>query len=157
VVVALADLELLIEQKGAEILINDLPTIEVIQLQMNQLFYNLLGNALKFSKKGTTPKIEVNSRKLTEREVGKDDTLISRLSYVEITVKDNGIGFDQKYEDQIFTVFQRLSRPLEYEGTGLGLAMVKRVVDNHHGKIFATSTEGEGATFTIILPTKQTV
>jgi two-component system CheB/CheR fusion protein len=140
--VALGDLEHVIEQKKADIQISDLPTIEVIPLQMNQLFYNLISNALKFSKKDILPKIGISSRKLSEKEV-------------EIIIKDNGIGFDQKYEEQIFKAFQRLDQPLKQKGTGIGLALVKRVVENHRGMIHATSKEGEGTTFQVQLPVKQ--
>jgi two-component system CheB/CheR fusion protein len=151
----LVDFELLAEEKKAQINVGKLPVIQAIPVQMNQLFYNLIGNALKFSQKDVPPKVNITSRKLTQKEVTENATLKPHLEYVEIIVEDQGIGFDQKYEHQIFTIFQRLNQQSEYSGTGIGLAMVKRIVDNHQGKVFAFSKIGEGAEFHIILPVEQ--
>jgi two-component system CheB/CheR fusion protein len=151
----LVDFEVLAEEKKAQINVGKLPVIQAIPVQMNQLFYNLIGNALKFSQKDVPPKVNITSRKLTQKEVTENATLKPHLEYVEIIVEDQGIGFDQKYEHQIFTIFQRLNQQSEYSGTGIGLAMVKRIVDNHQGKVFAFSKIGEGAEFHIILPVEQ--
>lgn len=148
----LPDFEVLIKEKKAEITIDSLPNIESIPLQMNQLFVNLIGNALKFSIKGMPPKIEIISKKLDKKEVKSFESLNPDLGYAEIIVKDYGIGFNPQYEKQIFTIFQRLNQPSEYAGTGIGLAMVKRIVENHHGEIFAQSKEGKGAEFHVIIP-----
>ena len=85
-------------------------------------------------------------------ETSRDPTLDSDLIYYEIVVRDNGIGFDEKYKEQIFTIFQRLNVSSQYLGTGIGLALCKQIVDNHHGKIHAASKEGEGAAFYVLLP-----
>jgi two-component system, chemotaxis family, CheB/CheR fusion protein len=150
----LVDFELLIEEKKAEIVVAKLPTLDAIPFQMNQLFNNLISNSLKFSKDGVPPVITITSRKLPEKEIEKYASLNPALSYVEIILQDNGIGFDQKYADQIFTIFQRLHSNETYSGTGIGLSLCKKIVENHHGEIFADSKENEGAVFHIILPLK---
>ncbi len=151
----LSDFELLIEQKGAEMDIAQLPKLEAIPLQVNQLFYNLLSNALKFSKENVPPIISISSRKYSENETREQGSLDPGLSYYEIVVRDNGIGFGEKYRDQIFTIFQRLNPSGQYLGTGIGLALCKRIAENHHGHIFAESKEGAGAAFHILLPIEQ--
>jgi PAS domain S-box-containing protein len=145
------DFELLIHEKNAVIEIAPLPTIEAIPLQMQQLFYNLFSNALKFSKKDVAPFIKVSCALLKKDEMIFHN-LDENLQYHLIEVKDNGIGFDQKYEKQIFVIFQRLNDIYSYSGTGIGLALCKKIVLNHHGKIYASGKENEGATFSIILP-----
>jgi two-component system CheB/CheR fusion protein len=122
---------------------------------MNQLFYNLIGNALKFSKPDAAPVIEINSRILSKEEVLRFDDLNSRWPYCEITVKDNGIGFNQEFAEQIFTIFQRLHGRSEYEGNGIGLGLCKKIMDNHDGEIYARSVAGEGSTFHVIIPLKR--
>ncbi len=144
--------ELLIEQKGAVITNKGLPTIEAIPIQMTQLFHNLISNCLKFAKEGTSPKITISSKKMTKKKIGEHPRLDLGSSYVEILIRDDGIGFDQKYEPQMFMIFKRLNRADKYAGTGVGLALVKMIVENHHGLVFAGSKEGEGALFTILLP-----
>jgi len=151
----LNDFELLIEQKGAVITIDTLPIIEAIPVQMNQLFFNLMSNALKFSLDGVPPVIHISVRMLPEKDLAKRKNLIQGIPYCEITFKDNGIGFDQKYELQIFTIFQRLNRPSEYQGTGIGLALTKKIVENHHGEIYVNAKKNDGAAFHIILPLQQ--
>lgn len=151
-----ADYDLLIEQKGATINYKDLPTIEAIPIQMSQLFSNLIGNALKFIKKDVKPVITINARKLSKEEISSG-TLNKMLSYYEITFTDNGIGFDQEYSDQIFSIFQRLHRKSDYEGTGIGLALCKKIALNHHGDLNALRSSKNGAVFTILLPEKQVV
>jgi len=135
--------------------LDNLPIIDAIPLQMNQLFYNLIGNALKFSKEDVPSVITVSSRTLTKKEIKKYPAFNLFIPYVEIIIKDNGIGFDQQYADKIFIIFQRLHSKETYNGTGIGLALTKKIIENHHGEIFAESKENEGAAFHIILPIKQ--
>ena len=149
------DFELIIQQKEALISFGKLCVIEAIPMQMNQLFYNLLSNALKFSKPNTRPAIHITSRLLQKQEVLPYTNLDSDVEYCEIIVKDNGIGFDQDFAEQIFTIFHRLHHKSEYEGTGIGLALCKKIVDTHYGEIFARSQVGQGASFHIILPVKR--
>ena len=152
----LNDFELLIEEKKAKVSFQDLPVIEAIPLQMNQLFYNLMGNALKFSKENEAPAIQISYKKLSASEVQKYPNLKPELKYVQIIFKDNGIGFDQQYAHQIFIIFQRLNQPAQYSGTGIGLALSKKIAEIHQGEIFAQSQENKGAEFHVILPVSQT-
>jgi len=149
----ITDYELLIKEKNAHINVGDLCSIEAIPLQMNQLFYNLMGNAIKFSQQKTDPIINISSRSLSKEEILKFPDLVSNWEYAEIVVQDNGIGFNQQYAEQIFVIFQRLHSKDKYEGTGIGLALCKKIVDSHHGEIYAQSEEGHGASFHVILPT----
>ncbi len=151
----LNDFELLIHEKKAQIKFDELPTIDAIPLQMNQLFYNLISNALKFSKEDVPPVITIKSRTLTEKQIQKYPAFNPFMSYVEIIFKDNGIGFEQKYADKIFIIFQRLHDKETFIGTGIGLALTKKIVENHHGEIFAGAKENQGASFHVILPVTQ--
>jgi PAS domain S-box-containing protein len=146
------DLELAILQSKAAIQVENLPVIDARPSQIKQLFYNLLNNSIKFKNPEVAPLICIRACKLTKDEVLKQPNLVSRDDHWEIIVKDNGIGFDQQYAHQIFTVFQRLHGRSAYEGTGIGLAICKKVVSNHQGEIFAVSSPGNGAEFHIILP-----
>lgn len=137
-----SDLEPLFEESGGRIELGVLPTIEADRTQMRQLFQNLLANALKFRREGVPPVVRVEA---ASRGVGGEIGC-------EIAVADNGIGFDEKYLDRIFTIFQRLHGREEYEGTGLGLAICRKVVERHGGQITARSTPGEGAKFLVTLP-----
>jgi two-component system CheB/CheR fusion protein len=150
----LIDFELLIEEKKAEIVIAKLPTLEAIPFQMSQLFHNLISNSLKFSKEGVPPVISITYREFPEKEIEKYAKLKIAISYVEIIFRDNGIGFEQKYADQIFTIFQRIHNKESYSGTGIGLALCKKIIENHQGEIFVWSKENEGTVFHIILPLK---
>lgn len=152
---ALSDFELLLQDKKGVLNSDSLPTIDAIPLQMNQLFHNLISNALKFSRINVPTVITITSQELSKEEILKYAALNSDIRYVEIRFKDNGIGFNQHYAKQIFTVFQRLHGNEKYIGTGIGLALCRKIVENHHGIIFANATEEEGATFHIILPLKQ--
>jgi len=145
-----SDFEVMIAQKRAEIKVGSLPTIKGISLQINQLFFNLLGNSLKFSKPGVPPVIEITSG-IIEAE-GAKQLGLKVQPYVQLTFSDNGIGFNPSYREQIFEIFQRLNSRDNYAGTGIGLALSKRVVENHEGMIVADSEEGKGATFTVYLP-----
>ncbi|GAB3554340.1 PAS domain-containing sensor histidine kinase [Spirosoma fluminis] len=149
----LTDFELLIDQKEAHIQFDRLPTVLGIPLQLNQLLTNLIGNSLKFSNTGA--QISISTGPATADQISQQPNLNPALSYVWIAVQDNGIGFDQQYADRIFTLFQRLGNSKTYSGTGIGLALCKRIVDNHNGVITAHSIVGQGATFTVYLPTTQ--
>ncbi len=149
-----SDLEVRIEKEGATLDIGDLPAIEADPTQMHQLFLNLIGNAVKFRREDVAPVVKVRSELLTEEPSlqagGRWSQRICR-----ITIQDNGIGFDQKHAERIFTIFQRLHGREEYEGTGIGLAICDKIVQRHSGTITAEGTSGQGASFTITLPTKQ--
>jgi len=145
------DYELQIEEKNAVIKSDFLPFVKGEPLQLHQLFGNLIGNSLKFSK--TDPRITISSRTLQPDESQKiKPSLDNTRRYVQLSFKDNGIGFEQQYAEKVFTIFQRLNSREEYSGTGIGLALCKRIVDHHHGHIEAVSTLGQGATFFIYLP-----
>lgn len=150
------DFEILISQKSAIVNIGHLGTIEANPLQINQLIYNLIGNALKFSKENERPVVDITSKLLTRDESSEFETLNHNWEYREIIVADKGIGFDPQYARQVFVIFQRLHGHAEFEGTGIGLALCKKIVDHHHGEIFAISKEGEGSSFHIILPVSRT-
>jgi len=137
-----ADLELLIAEKGAIITHEKLPIVKAVPHQMHQLFYNLLNNGLKFSRPEVPTNIKIKLVENTDVPQG----------YCTISISDNGIGFPQEKAEKIFTMFQRLHSRDEFEGTGIGLALCKKVVMNHKGKIWAKSEIGKGATFFIQLP-----
>ena len=142
----LSDLEVRVEKTGAKVEVGLLPTLDADPMQMRQLLLNLISNALKFQPPGATPVIKITARSLNAA---------SGEQLCELSVQDNGIGFDEKYLDKIFAVFQRLHGRTEYEGTGVGLAVCRRIVDRHHGSIIARSRPGEGATFLVTLPVHQ--
>ena len=142
----LGDLEVRVEKTGARVEIGSLPTIEADPVQMRQLLLNLIGNSLKFQPAGAVPVVKVQSRIFTS---------ISGQELCELTVQDNGIGFEEKYLEKIFAVFQRLHGRTEYEGTGVGLAVCRRITDRHSGTITAKSQLGQGATFIVVLPVSQ--
>jgi PAS domain S-box-containing protein len=144
------DLELVIEEKGAEILYDNLPAITGFRIQITQLFGNLISNALKFSRSDVKPVVKVTCAKLPDDQ--KPQMLDRDLSYFHFEVSDNGIGFNLEYSEQIFNIFQRLHGNKEYEGTGIGLAMCKKIVQNHKGHIFASSQPQNGSIFHVILP-----
>jgi PAS domain S-box-containing protein len=137
----LSDLEVRIDEVGAQVQVNPLPTLEADPTQMRQLLQNLIGNALKFHKPALTPIVTVTGE--------CNDT------WCQIKVADNGIGFDVKYCDRIFNMFQRLHGRGEYEGTGTGLAICRKITERHGGSITAASTPGLGASFTVTLPVRQ--
>ncbi len=152
----LNDLDLLISETSAKIVYDKpLPTITAIPLQMNQLFYNLLANALKFIKRDTTPEVRITFKMLSPENVRINSKLSEELSYLEIIFADNGIGIDQPFAEQIFHLFERLHTSSAFEGTGVGLALCKKIVENHKGDIFVKSMEGKGASFYIVLPINQ--
>ncbi|QLE00131.1 PAS domain-containing protein [Galbibacter sp. BG1] len=151
----LLDFELLIEDTQAKIKIGELPLIEAVPLQMNQLLRNLLDNGLKFTKTGVAPNIEISSHKLSKNEIEKYPKLSTELNYYEIIVSDKGIGFSPEYQEKIFLIFERLMGSLDQKGSGIGLSLVKKIVENHNGIIYTVSTEGNGAAFHVILPEVQ--
>jgi two-component system, chemotaxis family, CheB/CheR fusion protein len=151
----LGDFDLQVEQKKAIITHDKLPVIQAVPLQMNQLFYNLLGNALKFSKPEVSPVIHISCRLLTAGEVPGHLALKGSTSYCEIIFQDNGIGIDKKFAEQVFLIFQRLNAREHFEGTGIGLALCKKIVSGHQGEIYMTSAEGGGTQFHIVLPIDQ--
>ncbi len=125
--------------------------ISVIPFQFRQLIYNLISNALKFTKPDIAPEIEINSEIVNGKSL-QNKLAAKNIDYCHISVADNGIGFDQKYSSKIFEVFQRLHGKIEFTGTGIGLAIVKKIVDNHNGFIIAEGALEKGATFNIYLP-----
>jgi PAS domain S-box-containing protein len=145
----LEDYELLIEEKKAVINISKLPELNVIPPQIVQLFSNLLHNSLKFCER--TPEIGISSRELTKKEISEMNELDQERKYVNIKFKDNGIGFSKDYVDKIFVIFQRL-KELETDGTGIGLALCKKIVENHKGVIKAESVHKSGSEFNIYIP-----
>ena len=155
---ALDSLSVVIEESRAQIIVAELPTVRGDELQLSQLFQNLLSNALKFrrtAKEGTlvAPQVQVQARLILHGELPalvKPPRYATLYHLIEVT--DNGIGFDEKYLDRIFQVFQRLHGKNEFAGTGVGLAIVQKVVTNHGGAITATSQSNQGATFCVYLP-----
>lgn len=139
----LSDLEVRLQQTGGTVRSSPLPTLDADPLQMRQLFQNLIGNALKFMKPETPPVVTITLEPL-------DDN-----SRVRISITDNGIGFDPQYAERIFAVFERLHGRNEYEGTGIGLAICRKIIDRHNGTITATSPPSGGAVFTLELPLTQ--
>jgi len=151
---ALSDFDLIIEQKNANIHFNELPVIEAIPLQMSQLFGNLISNSLKYSRQDVAPTISITASALSENEAVEHGIYEAGL-YYKIEFKDNGIGFRQDHAEQIFNIFQRLHGKTEYVGTGIGLAICKKITQNHHGNIYATAENGKGAAFVVLLPVTQ--
>ncbi|MGI8635404.1 MAG: sensor histidine kinase, partial [Segetibacter sp.] len=145
-----SDLELKIIEKEAVINAGDLPVIYGNPLQLTQLFLNLISNSIKFSEK--KPEISISSVIIDKREAIAIDGFNYNGTCVELIFKDNGIGFEQHYAEKIFTVFQRLHGKQDYPGTGIGLALCKKIVDNHDGQISVKSAPGKGTEFKILLP-----
>ncbi len=145
----LSDLQIRIEETGATVEVGDLPKIEADPMQMRQLFQNLIGNAIKFRKKDVDPVV-----KITAEFIETHDLPVSGRA-VNIRIADNGIGFEQQFKEQIFVIFQRLHSRTEYEGTGIGLATCRKIVERHQGLIDALGVPGEGSTFVITFPLSQ--
>ena len=129
----------MIHKSKANIHFSSLPTIEGNRSKIKQLFQNLLSNAIKFHEEDKHPKIEIISR-------------LSKQGGWEISFKDQGIGFDEKYKNRFFRPFERLHGRYEYEGTGMGLAPCQKIVENHGGAIFVGSQPGQGTCFSVIFP-----
>lgn len=146
-------LDLAIAETKAVVKVDSLPTIQGDASQLAQLFQNLIGNALKFRRPDVVPVIQINTDTFAVNELPPTVKPIrTARAYYRINVVDNGIGFDEKYRDRIFQIFQRLHGKSEFAGTGIGLAICERVVVNHGGAITANSQQGQGATFRIYLP-----
>ncbi len=150
------DLEIAIERAGATVEVGEFPTIQVDPSQLRQLTQNLIGNALKFRRTDAVTFISVKATRLSQEAAAPHDLAHPcPEGWWQIDIKDNGIGFEQKYADKIFTVFQRLHGRGEFEGSGVGLAVVRRIVERHQGEIWVTSAPGVGTTFHIVLPASQ--
>lgn len=145
-----SDFELILREKEAVINHPVMPSIKGIPMQLSQLFSNLITNSLKYNE--SKPVINITVKKPLPEEIQQYPKLNKNVSYVEIKFADNGIGFKQEYAEQIFNLFQRLHDKQTYSGTGIGLAICKKIVENHHGVIFADAAPKMGATFTVILP-----
>ena len=146
----ISDFDNLIDEKKAVVKIENLPSVTGIASQLRQLFQNLIGNSLKFSKSDNTPLIEISAELIEKKEF--NSPVSPNGKYCRISVKDNGIGFDEIYLDKIFVIFQSLHDRHKYDGTGIGLAIAKKIVERHQGIITAKSCEGEGSEFIIVLP-----
>ena len=149
----LDDLEFSIQEHDADIYVDQLPVIDGDPIQLQQLFLNLISNALKFVRPAQKPVIHINSKPVSQEDL---PILLQpdRQLYYEITVSDNGIGFDQAYQERIFQLFHRLHNQNTYPGTGIGLAICRKAAENHGGTIHARSEPGKGATFSVFLPQK---
>lgn len=148
---AKSELTEIIDEKKATITVSKLPKLDVIPYQIEQLFINLIGNSLKYSKPDMRPEIDI----VTEKVSAKDyPDLLEQNSkkFYKITFSDNGMGFDSQFKETIFILFQRLHSKTDYPGTGIGLAICKKIVENHKGYITADSTLGKGSVFTVFLP-----
>lgn len=151
---AISDVDVSVSEAGAHIYTNIDDTIRISgnRTQLHQLFLNLLSNAIKFRKPDEKPVININGSFWEKYENYEGFHPRNGTDYYKIEVQDNGIGFDTKYIDRIFVIFQRLHARAEYKGTGIGLALCRKIVENHKGHITAESTPGEGSNFIIILP-----
>jgi two-component system CheB/CheR fusion protein len=146
----LTDLDFLIQEKEGTVTVGNLPVIKAVPVLINQLFNNLISNALKFSKTDVAPHITITCQALGKEEINSNPALNNEIPYWHINVKDNGIGFNQHFADQIFIIFQRLNT--RFTGTGIGLTLCKKIVQYHEGSIRAESNDNDGAAFFIVLP-----
>jgi len=151
----MSDLELAISEKHAIIEVDDLPKIDAITGQIRQVFQNIISNALKFTKKDERPRIKITCEIVDRCAVEAKKN--GNGDFCRITIKDNGIGFDNQYAEKIFTIFQRLHSREQYDGTGIGLAITKKIIERHKGVIAGSGKENEGSKFVIVLPLKQEV
>jgi PAS domain S-box-containing protein len=150
-----SEFEYALKQKNISVEVRDLPVLRAIPVQMQQLFQNLFSNSIKFSKQNTVNKIKITCTLLAEAERAQTVGLKADAAYYKIIFEDEGIGFSEQHNEQIFTIFQRLHNRKEYEGHGIGLALCRKIVSNHQGIIWARGEENKGASFTIILPIEQ--
>jgi light-regulated signal transduction histidine kinase (bacteriophytochrome) len=142
-----------IEEKNAVIESSHLPTLNIISFQFKQLLSNLISNSLKYARDGVTPVVEIKAKYVKAKELHEKAALPGK-DYFEFSVADNGIGFEQEYAEKVFELFQRLHGRHEYSGSGIGLAICKKIVENHHGFMRAESEPGKGATFYFFIPVK---
>ena len=147
----IAELKDVIAQKNAVIEIKGICEVKIIPFQFRQLMHNIISNALKFSNAAVPPRIIITSENIKYDKLNIAN-LPHQKEYTHIAISDNGIGFEKEFSEKIFEVFQKLHGKEEYTGTGIGLAIVKKIVDNHHGIITATGTLNKGATFDIYIP-----
>jgi light-regulated signal transduction histidine kinase (bacteriophytochrome) len=150
----ISDLEVRIQDLQGKVEVSDLPTVDADPLQMRQLMQNLIGNALKFHKKDKPPHVRIAGTVINGNGDNSDRGGLPD-KHCQITIEDNGIGFDEQYADRIFGMFQQLHGRQEYEGTGIGLSICKKIAERHHGDIKAESIQGHRTTFVITLPVKQ--
>jgi light-regulated signal transduction histidine kinase (bacteriophytochrome) len=149
---AIGELEIEVERSKARIEIDKLPVIWGVPTLIRQLFYNLLSNAIKFCRKGDSPLIRIHSTKMKAKSLSQYLPSSAEGNYYRITIADSGIGFDAKYAKDIFIVFKRLNSYHDFEGSGVGLSICKKIVEKHDGFISANSELGKGSTFVIGLP-----
>ncbi len=149
----LEDYELIITEKNANIIIEELPEIEANSDQIRQVLQNIISNALKFSKQDVQPEIHIRSKLLKEKSFNSDPD--PQGEFCLLSIRDNGIGFDEMYLNSIFALFERLHSKDKYEGTGIGLALAKKIIEKHNGLLTAKSKPGKGSEFLIILPLTQ--
>lgn len=150
----LSDIETDIQKRDVKITVADLPTIYAIPSQIRQLFQNIISNSIKFCKAGSTPEIQIQTEVIRGANIPDIDRKLFENTFYRIYIRDNGIGFDTKYAEEIFVVFKRLHTYHQFEGTGIGLSICKKIVEKHKGFITAQSTLNEGSTFIITLPEK---
>jgi signal transduction histidine kinase len=150
----LSDMEIDIQKRDAKVTAGDLPTIYAIPSQIRQLFQNLISNSLKFCKEDCTPEVHIQTEVVKGALIPGLDRKLYENTFYKIYIRDNGIGFDSKYAEEIFVVFKRLHSYHEFEGTGIGLSICKKIVEKHKGFISAESSLNEGSTFIITLPEK---
>jgi signal transduction histidine kinase/FixJ family two-component response regulator len=150
----LNDMELKIKSSNAQIYLGDMPEIETLPFQIRQMFQNLISNSIKFSQECATCEIYIHAERIAVKSI--DAPAAADGDYCRIVVRDAGIGFNEKYKDKIFEIFQRLNPRGIYEGMGIGLSIVKKVIDRHNGLITVKSQENIGTEFTIVLPVRQT-
>jgi light-regulated signal transduction histidine kinase (bacteriophytochrome) len=146
---AVSDLRVRLLETGGRVDVGELPALEGDPTQLRQLLQNLIGNALKFHRPGVAPEVEVRAEVLA---AGSGPAELGVVPACRLVVRDNGIGFDDRHRERIFDMFHRLHRHGEYEGTGVGLSICKKIVERHGGVITASGVEGQGATFTVTLP-----
>ena len=139
-----------IREKGAVITADALPEARVMAFQFRQLLTNLISNALKYQRPGVTPHIRIRCVPVESQDIPVSG--VTAGQYFRIDIEDNGIGFEQQYAERIFELFQRLHGRSEYQGTGIGLAICRKIMQNHHGYLLAEGRPEEGATFSIYLP-----
>ncbi len=150
----LEDFELLIQEKEAVVKVSQLPIIEANRGQIRQVFQNIISNALKFVKSGQPPHIHLTAKRLLQKSFTSTED--ANGPYCLLSIKDEGIGFNEKYLANIFALFERLHSKDSYEGTGIGLAITKKIIEKHNGLVSAKSSEGKGAEFLLLLPATQT-
>ncbi len=147
------DLDIQIKMEGAHFKIGKIPSVTGEKTQIKRLFQNLINNAIKFHKPNEAPVVEVTGMTMKPQDIRQEFAVVlPPSSYVMISVKDNGIGFDERFTEKIFNIFQRLHGRTDYEGTGIGLAICRKIVINHRGFITARSKQNVGSEFVVILP-----